>query len=165
MFFTARYCGHDSFDILYFGGYEKTKKFGCNTVNYEILQIQHSDDYKDPEIVSSLAVKRFGSVVVYLKGNVYIFGGFDDRDSIIKPVEMYCLITKTCKVVANIDDINDFELENFAVCGFMNKTYLFGGWDKYNNEKDFCIEFDTKDFSWKHKSNMNEIRVNPSACV
>ena len=160
-FYTTRYCGHDSFDILYFGGMRETDQ----VVDNKILRIKHSDDYKNSEMVSSLERKRYDSELIYLKGNVYTFGGREDIDIIIKEVEMYSLITKTCKVVANIDDINDCDLENYAVCGFMDKIYLFGGYDYNEFELDTCIEFDTKDYSWKHKSRMMEIRENPAACI
>ena len=151
-FFTARYCGHDSFDILYFG-VEKKTKVDSQKIDDKILRIKHSNDFNNLEIVSSLVKKRYGPEVVYLKGNVYIFGGFDDRqDTIIKEVEMYSHLTKTCKVVANIKDINDYELCYYGLCGFMDKIYLIGGYDDIDNERDLCIEFDTKDYSWKHKS-------------
>ena len=172
-FFTARYCGHDSFNILYFGGYDKNIKNACKTVNDKILQIQHSDGYKNPKIVSSVAEKRFDSKVVYLKGNVYIFGGFEGKvdysngrvRNMVKQVELYSHRTKTCKIVANIEDINDQELCCYDLCGFMDKIYLIGGYDKEEFELDSCIEFDTNDYSWRHKSNMIERREDPAACV
>ena len=163
-FFTARYCSHDAFDILYFGGYEKTKVDGY-VVDDKILRMKHSHDCNNSEKVSSLVKKRYDSKIVYLNGNVYIFGGFDDRNRFIKEVEMYSHLTKTCKVVANIEDINNYELCFYAVCGFMDKIYLFGGYDALDNERDLCIEFYTEDFSWNHKSNMNEKREDPTACV
>ena len=156
-FFTARYCGHDSFDILYLGGYEKTN-FGCITLNDKILQVHYTDDFNSSEVTSSLIKRPYNSEVVYLKGNVYIFG-------FVKEVEMYNHLTKTCKVVANIEDINDQDLTCYAVCGFMDKVYLIGGFDIENHDLDSCIEFDTKNFSWKHKSEMIERRQHPAACV
>ena len=35
----------------------------------------------------------------------------------------------------------------YAVCGFADKIYLLGGYDDYILEADYCIEFDTKDWS------------------
>ena len=157
LFFTARYCDHDSFDILYFGSYKKTKVAG-EVYDDKIIRMKHSNDFNS-EVVSSLVKKRYDSRVVYLRGNVYIFGGFASE------VEMYTHLTKTCKVVANIEDINDQEFCCYALCGFMDKIYLFGGWDEFDNERDLCIEFDTKHFTWKHKSEMLETRENPAACV
>ena len=169
-FFTTRCCIHDSFDILYFGGYEKTTT--DKTVGDKILQIKHSDNLKNFEIISSLAGKRYDSEVVYLRGNVYIFGGFDGRvfsdllyRHILKQVEVYSHLTNTCKVVANIDDVNNDHFCSYALCGFVNKIYLLGGYDERNLELRSCIEFDTKDFSWKHKSKMTERREYPAACV
>ena len=167
-FFTARYCGHDSFDILYFGGKGKTDE----VVDDKILRMNHSDQLDSSEVISSLVIKRYDSKVVYLRGNVYIFGGFDGRASnnryssyIVKEVEMYSHLTKTCKVVANIEDINDCDLSSYSVCGYIDKIYLIGGYDEDNLELNSCIEFDTNDFSWKYKSNMIEIRDDSASCV
>ena len=76
---------------------------------------------------------------------------------------MYSHLDKTCKVVANIEKINDNGLENYAICGFMDKIYLIGGSNDFIS--DLCIEFDTNDFSWKHKSKMLERRIDSAACV
>ena len=139
-FLTARFCGHYSFEILYFG-VEKITKVAGEIIDDEILRIKHSDDCKNPEMVSSFTGKHYGTKAVYLKGKVYIFGGFDDRHKIIKKVEMYSHFSKTCKVIAN----GDYDLVNYAVCGYVDKIYLFGGLDKIDNERDLCVEFDTKD--------------------
>ena len=52
----------------------------------------------------------------------------------VKEVEMYNHLTKTCKVVANINDINDEKFRCYALCGFMDKIYLFGGFDEEDLE-------------------------------
>ena len=98
-----------------------------------MVQIKHLDDYKNHGIVSSLVKKRYNCEVVYLKGNFYIFGGYDDRNDTIKEVEMYSHLTKTCKVVANIEDINECDLERYAIRVFMDKIYLIRGYDTVNN--------------------------------
>ena len=157
-FLTARFCGHYSFEIMYFG-VEKITKVAGEIIDDEVLRITNSDDYKNPEMLSSLARKRYGSKAVYLKGNVYIFGG------LVKEVELYSHLAKTCRVIANIKDINDFDIYSYAVCSFIDKIYLIGGFDDDQFYLNSCIEFDTKDFSWKHKSKMIDIRKNPAACV
>ena len=167
-FFTARRCGHVAFDILCFGG----ERSADEVVDCKIRRIRCSGGCKNPEIVSSLAVKRYGSKVVYVRGNVYIFGGFDGREEsnrshrhIVKEVEVYSSIANTCKVVANIEDVRGPDLFCYAICGFMEKIYLIGGIDAEVLERDSCVEFDTKDFSWKNKSKMSDEREDPDACV
>ena len=88
-FITARCCGHDSFDILYLGSYEKTTNFDDKKVNDKILRIQYSHDFDSSEVNSSLMKKRYHSKVVYLRGNVYIFDGYVERNNIVKEVEVY----------------------------------------------------------------------------
>ena len=164
-FFTPRYCGHDSFSILYFGGYDKTK-IASKTVCDKIVQIKHSDEFKNPKIVSSLAEKRYYYIkAVKLRGNVYIFGGFDENYKFVKEVEMYSHVTKTCKVVANIEYTNNDKFRSCAVCGFMDKIYLFGGYSVSDRERSPCMEFDTKSCSWKRKSQMIKKREFSAASV
>ena len=104
--------------------------------------------------------------MVRLRENFYIFAGgtvVNQWDHVYE-VEMYSLLTKTCKVVANVEDaLDQQQFCAYAVCGFTDKIYLLGGLDEV--EEDHCIEFDTKDCSWKNKSPMHEVRENPSACV
>ena len=70
--------------------------------------------FENLEIVSSLVKIRNNLIVVYLRGNIYIFGGSDNKlRGFVNEVEMYSHLTKKCKVVANIDDIS-----NNKLCGF-----------------------------------------------
>ena len=78
------------------------------------VRINNSDDFNSFEIVLSLAEKHYKSKAVYPRGKVYIFGDHNGRDScnwystdVIKEIEVCNLLTKTCKVVANIGNVND----------------------------------------------------------
>ena len=174
---TTRYCGHSSFDTLCFGGLKQrtvtteNRKSVVEAVDNKIQRINNSDGFNSSKLVSLLVEKRYKSKVVYLRGNFYIFGGTDGSegnagwfiDRIIQEVEVYSLLTKKCKVVADVEDANDRYLWRYAVCGFADKIYLLGGYD--DDEADYCLEFDTKDCSWKYKSSMHEVREDPAACV
>ena len=176
---TARYCCNDRLDIFGFGGHELRLMATGGRASVEksvvnkIQRIENSDGFNSSLVVSSLVEKRYKSKVVYLRGNLYIFGGTDGSngmsawydDRIIQKVEMYSLLKKECKVVADITDVNDQYLWLYAVCGFADKIYLLGGYDDDIVEADYCIEFDTTYFSWRQKSPMHDNRENPSACV
>ena len=80
-------------------------------VDDKIWRIKHSDKFISSEIVYPLIKKRYNSKVVYLREYVYINGGVKLtnlwRRYIVKNVDMYSHLIKTCKVIANIKDINN----------------------------------------------------------
>ena len=66
-------------------------------------------------------------------------------------MEIYNLLTKERKVVADIRDVNDQYLWCYADCGFAHKIYLLGDYDDdilEQIEANYCMEFDTNDFFW-----------------
>ena len=98
---------------------------------------------------------------VCLKGEVYVFGGRNNANNLVKSVERYSFSTNIWKNNSNMFD----ERKNFCVCAFMNKIYIFGGLYIQNLEViDSCLQFDTKDNNLKTVSEMLETRCN-AACV
>ena len=45
----------------------------------------------------------------------------------------------------------------FIACAFMHKVFIFGG-DIGGSISNSCLEFDTRDYSWKDVSGMNNAR-------
>ena len=84
--------------------------------------------------------RRF-SDAVSLKGEVYVFNGYNSSDSLVKTVEKYSPSTKTWAAVTLIFD----HRERFCVCAFMDKLFTLGG---LSHEKlcvtNSCLQFDTK---------------------
>ena len=163
-YLATRYCSHNQFDVLCFGGLKpRMLIYGFKSVDNKIKRIDNSDGFKSSEVVSSLVKERCDCKVVHIRGNFYIFVGSDKNGYSPREVEKYNLFTKSCEVIATLDDVDDHEYKSFALCGFADKIYLLGGYSDV--EKDYCVEFDTNKHSWEFKSGMQDERENPAACV
>ena len=104
--------------------------------------------------VTCMIKERFLSKSVYLKGEVYVFGGDDNNDYLVTSVEKYSPSTKTCNKVADMCDGRRY----FCACAFMDKIVIIGG-DLDEEVINSCLQFDTKDNSWKKIAGMNEARA------
>ena len=159
-FITNRYCGQDMFNILICGGQNSKSYEVVSTVN----QIKGIDLNKT-KTLSSMTIEREMFTAVCLKGEIYVFGGYDNVNNLVKSIERYSLSTnKWSKVTSMYDNRVDF-----CACSFMDKIYVFGGCF-YNNEDDYytsinsCLQFDTKKESWKTIARLKKARGN-AACV
>ena len=52
----------------------------------------------------------------------------------------------------------------FCACGFMDKVIVIGGIKRNEGKTNSCLQFDTKDYSWKEVARMNNVRY-LAACV
>ena len=87
---------------------------------------------------------RLSPKVVYLKGDIYVFGGWSFNDEWIKSIEKYSL---TCNKWNKVADMKDGR-QNFCVCAFIDKIFIIGG-ITYGFKTDSCSQFDTSDCSWE----------------
>ena len=167
MYFTHRYCEHKKCNIFVGGGKH-------DNVCINAIQVMNSGNLNRSKTVSSLVKPRYGSNIVYSEGNIFVFGGIDDTPpntnsssiyKIITEVEKYSHVTNTSEKVADIRSINEHELGAYCVCNYIDKIYMFGGYDDSEAIADYCFEFDTNNYSWKENSRMNEMRENPAAVV
>ena len=161
IYFTSRYCNQRLFNILICGGYN----FCFEKVFEKVDQISEiSGNFRNTDYslrcktLASMKDKRKLSTAVCVKGEVYVFGGRDESNNLIKSVEKYSPSAKTWNKVA---DMYDDERTRFCACAFMNNIFVFGG----RKENDFfvyvtdsCLKFDTKYNNWKEVSKINEER-------
>ena len=164
-YFTSRYCQHERFNVLVLGG---KSKYAVS----EISQIKISKSIKNSEVVSYLVQARYDCKVVCSKSSIYIFSGIEKnyykyRGGIkfFSSVERYNALTNTCKIVADVQDINPYDILGYSVCAFDDSIFLIGGDDNWKGISDYCYELNLKDFSWQEKSRMREARESPSSCV
>ena len=75
--------------------------------------------------------KRRNAQAVYLKGEVYILGGFDNCGTYLTSVEKYTPSTNKWTRVSSMFD----ERHLFCGCAFINKIFIFGGC--FNNSNNF----------------------------
>ena len=71
----------------------------------------------------------------------------------------YSPVTNTWEVIGDMHD----DRSRFCACSFMDNVYLIGGPILWENSS--CIEFNTKNLTWKEVAGMNEPRKHPSCAV
>ena len=149
---TNRCCNQKMFNILTFGGSElekPTKK----VVEFNVY------DSQTLKTLPSMTTQRHNSTAVFLKGEVYILGGYDSRYDWIRSVDKYSTVSKTWSKVTDMYD----ERDCFRVCAFMDKIYVVGGHIQ-TPATSSCLQFDTNKFEWKEVSRLNEARAD-AACA
>ena len=151
---TRRYCSQKHFKLMLCGGYYSEKTNACRIVScIDVNTVEDLDTYP------SMKTGRFSPKVVYLKGDIYVFGGLNNKDEWIKSVDKYSLTSKKWSQVAEMKNGIKF----YCASGFMNKIYVFGG-KKVGVTTSSCLQFDTSDYSFKEVAKMNEAR-SIAACV
>ena len=154
--YTNRYCGQKLFNFLICGGYNVKRNNAVKTVN----QVSGSNLNK-AKVLSSMPTVRRNSKAVCLKGEVYFFGGRNRRCTGEMSVEKYSPSSNKWSVVTHMFD----KRRDFCVCSFMDNIYIIGGYCFQNYEvTNSCLQFDTKEKSWKKIAKMKQSR-DSAACV
>ena len=99
--------------------------------------------------------------IVSVKGEVYAFDDYHSYiDECTNSVVKYSPATNTWDIIADMDYLF---LENYCACSFTDKVYLMGEatWDKRST----CVEFDTKNSTWKEVSGTNDERCDAACTV
>ena len=152
---TTRYCNQKYFKLLVLGGYNSTTSITCSDVRYiDVNKVRDVEPY--PPMITE---RRFLNAVC-LKSDIYVFSGLNDNNKWTKSVEKYSLTSKKWSQVAVMTD----DRESFCACPFIDGIFVFGGvilGDITNS----CLQFDTKDYSWKKVATMNEVRSNAACAV
>ena len=152
---ASRYCNQKYFKLLVLGGYNSKASMTCRKVSCVDV-----DKLGDVEAYPPLQTGRNFLEVVYLKGDVYVFGGWSNNGIWITSVDKYSLNFKTWSHVAEMNDHH----KDFCVCAFMDKIFVFGGYTK-QDRFNCCLEFDTTDYSWKRVAAMNYPRSSAACAV
>ena len=114
--YTSRYCGQNMFNFLMCGGYNSENKIVVNTVS----KINGSNLNKT-KLLSSMTSERSNFEAVCLKGEVYVFGGYDNANNLVKSVERYSPFTDIWSKITLMYN----NCEEFCACAFMDKIYVF----------------------------------------
>ena len=152
---TSRYCNQNYFKQMVLGGYNLTTSITSSNVSCIDL-----NKVGDVEAYPPMKMGRHFLEVVYLKGDIYVFGGLNKNKYWIKSVEKYSLTSKTWSKVAEMNDDRDF----FCVCAFIDKILIIGR-NKDRGKTSSCLQLDTSDYSWKEVAKMNEARSSASCAV
>ena len=152
---TSRYCNQKYFKLLICGGLNSKTLMACRNVSFiDIHKVRNVEAYP------LMKTERISAKVVYLKGDVYVFCGWNINNNWMKSIEKYSLSSKTWNQVAEMND----DREYFCLCAFMDKIFVFGG-NEVGGRTSSCLHFDTSDYSLKEVSKMNEARSNAACAV
>ena len=159
MYYASRYCNQDLFNVVLLGGSEE----GNTTPNVDNMKQLNPTNFSCVNVLSPMTGNRRVFETVYLKGEIYVFGGYDNDNKLIRSIEKYTPHNNSWTKVAEMYDDRGY----YCVCAFMDKIYIIGGWlgklkpwIVYNN----CFQFDTKSCQLKQVSQMEEGRSG-AACV
>ena len=95
-----------------------------------------------------------------MKGDVYVFGGYDNYGNWIMSVEKYSPSINTWNTISDMVD----DRTNFCVCSYMDKIFVIGG-KKGIYRITSCLQFNTNDNSWKEVAGMKVPRSHAACAV
>ena len=144
VYYTTRYCNQTKFKLLICGGFdERLDKFVSEVKQFD------GDDVNNLKNLTRMNSERYDFQAVCLKGEVYVFGGINNAKHYVKCVEKYSPTHNNWMVVTELFDNRHY----FCACAFMDKVYVFGGYFyKKKRLTNSCLQFDTKQENWSHKS-------------
>ena len=118
----------------------------------------------------SMEKGRFLFISVYIKGEIYVFGGYREGEryrSRAQSVDRYSFFTKTWKKVTDVPNKRQF----FCACAFMDNIYLFGGrfYQHRNHNRYYvtrsCLLFDRNKFELKEVAKMHQAKTEAACAV
>ena len=151
----SRQCNHNMFKVLICGGFDTEKAKSTNQVK-EFDRINFLDFNNLPPMLENK--KR--CIAVYLKGEVYVFGGINN-EGIMKSVEKYSPLSKKWVKVTDIPD----KRQHFCACAFMDNIYIFGGYESGLAYLNSCLHFEAKLIKWKEVAKMNYTRSDAACAI
>ena len=150
-----RYCHQNKFDLILCGGQSLISR---RLALSDVYRLNFTGS-KSVDTLPKMNVARKYSEAFYIKGEVYVFGGYDKDDNQIDSVEKYSPVTNNWKVIAQKYD----GLKVFCSCSFIYSVYFLGGLAIPNNNH--CMKFNTTNRKWSKISRTIETRHEASSAV
>ena len=154
----SRYCTQDLYNIILSGGYIKDWSISKVSDVTNQIDVRNFNNVKN---ISSLKIERRDHKSVYCRGEVYVFGGFDDSNRLVKSVEKYSLASNRWE---NVGKMFDGRVD-FNVCSFMDELYIFGGCNNTWIPFYSCKKFDTNNNKWYEFKRINKARIYAASTV
>ena len=118
-------------DIYIFGGFNGTTLlndfYKINTINCNVTTIYNNDNTRGIS-------KRYGHSMVAINNDIYIFGGYDNTNTLN---DFYKINTLTCNVTYSNNNFGISKRYAHSMVGINNDIYIFGGYDGANVLNDF----------------------------
>ena len=150
-----RYCHQDEFDVVLCGGQDLCSRRSAHSGLYRL----NVTGPKSGETLPKMNVARQFSEAFYIKGEVYVFGGFDTEWNQIMPVEKYSPVTNSWEVIARMYDCR----AGFCTYPFIDSVYALGGFTMQMTNH--CMKFNTASRRWSEISRAVEFRKEASSAV
>ena len=152
-YYINRYCNQKMFNILICGGIANKHRDIAN----KVTQIDGSNLKNTKFLASMMTARKTKFHTFSIKGEVYVIGGHGD-DVWWLGIEKYSLANGTWNKVSDIFD----DRYDYCVCAFMSSLFMIGGCylrrgGRYTRISS-CLEFDTRNFSWKEVAGLHEAR-------
>ena len=150
----SSYGSQENFDLFIVGGENESTE----EVFRDAFTID-STDFSRVSCLPNINYERAQLETVCIKGEIYVFSGYNYRDNQIMPIEKYSPATKTWNVIANMYD----DRNCFCSCSFIDSIYVLGG--LLEDETSSCYFFNTINKAWKEITSMKVARQFPSCAV
>ena len=113
---TSRYCSQKNFKLIVCGGLNlDTYKTCRNVICIDVNKV------RDVEAYPPMKKGREFPKAVYVQGDIYVFGGFNNNSDWTKSVDKYSLKSKTWSSVAKMNNYRNY----YCACAFINKIFVF----------------------------------------
>ena len=153
-FFSYRFCTQNMFNIIVSGGIHNQSILDC-------VQRIDGENFAAVNNLDSMIFGRRYHKTIYCKGSIYVFGGYDNKFTLISSIEKYSLTTNAWEHIADISDDRD----KFCACAFMDDIFILGGqscnYEFYNS----CLKLDTVQKKWEQVVNMNDVKSDAACTV
>ena len=165
-FFSHRFCSQNTFNIILTGGLKISRGGGetyrkPQTTVFDSFQQVDGTYFDVVKSVTSMKLRQCRNQTIYCRGDIYVFGGYDNNKKIITPVEKYSFITNTWEHVGDWSDSR----EEFCACAFTDNILVIGGCYGTLDSFKSCLKFNTKDKKWNYISKMNDGRAGAACTV
>ena len=101
-----------------------------------------------------MKLRQYNNQTLYCRGNIYVFGGYDNNRKLITAVEKYSLNTNTWEHVGDMSNAR----HSFCALAFMDNILIVGGQYRSFVSLNSCLKFDTIGKNWNDVARMNDAR-------
>ena len=102
----------------------KRQTFSSRVVRLREVPINFLESNYDAQVVQPMRVKRGCHAIAHVEGRVYVFGGQNHVDKLLKKCERYSLADDTWENIAQMH----LKRKNCSACALtQHKIYVFGG--------------------------------------
>ena len=155
LWYKTRFCTNNKFNFLYIGG--------CDNIENNLQHVNKLSDGLKTIKTNNMDQGRVHHKAVCVKGEVFVFGGYDDSFSYINSVDRYSFSTNEWKKVACMPNTLSRKRFTFCVSAFMEKVFVIGG--RTAGSTNSCLQFNTTNFKWKSTAEMNTFRQYAASTV